>query len=347
MRFFKYFLMMLVSGVCFAGAAFADEDVYVIEENGDSTLRSLFDRQKKTSAEQWEYARQTQNRGQLKKAERRMLFLVRRWPNSKEAPWAARARADMLYARGELTESFSAYQYLVDNYSSRMADYDAVLENQFDIAVKVMNRRRMRWLFGGYRAPEYAVDYFEKIIRNGPQWTKAPETQFMIGRCHQETDDLEQAIAAYGVLGYRYPDSPFAETAAWRRIRCLDALRKEYPNNPETLERMLTATTVFLTNYPQSKHKSEIIGLRNSLYEIKAGQAFNEAAFYAEVPRNSEAAIICYEEMMREYPKSKLVAEAQKRIKELKALQELSTMEVGTLPVRSRPLLGKEAGDEE
>lgn len=318
----NFFLILPVVGLCLGGAVCrADDDTaYVVEEQGRSTWRVLFDKQMPTSAEQWDYARETQNKGWLKKADRRMLYLVRRWPNSKEAPWAQRARADMLYARGDLRVAFNEYQYLIDNYSSRMRDYDSVLESQFEIAVKVMNQRRMRWLFGGYRAPEYAVDYFENVIRNGPQWSRAPEAQFLIGKCHQEADELELAIAAYGVLGYRYPDSPFTEEGAWQQVVCLDKLHREYPNSVEILDRTLTATTVFLSTYPQSEYKGRIIQLRNTLYEVKAGKAFEEAEFYAKVPKKPEAAIIYFERMIAEYPKSKLVPEAHKRIAEIQKL---------------------------
>jgi outer membrane protein assembly factor BamD (BamD/ComL family) len=325
MRFNKYFLLLLAVGLCHGGAVCraAKNPVYVVEEQGRSTWRVLFDKKMETSAKQWDYARETQNKGQLKKADRRMLYLVRRWPNSKEAPWAQRARADMLYARGDLKDAFKEYQYLIDNYSSRMRDYDSVLQSQFDIAVDTMNHRRMRWLFGGYRAPEYAVEYFEDVIRNGPQWPRAQEAQFLIGKAYQESDELELAISAYGVLGYRYPDSTFAEEAAWRQIMCLDKMRKEYPNSLESLERALTATTVFLTLFPKSAHRDEIIQLRNQLYEVKAGKAFDEAAFYAKVPKKPASAIIYYEHMIEEYPKSKLVPEAEKQIAELKRLMAL------------------------
>jgi len=322
MRFYKYFLLLLAGGLSFlAPPGFAeDETAYVVEERGRATFRASFDKRMPTSAEQWDYALETQNKGWLKKADRRMLYLVRRWPNSPEAPWAQRARADMLYSRGKLKDASKEYQYLIDNYSSRMRDYDSVLESQFEIAVDVMNRRRMRWLFGGYRAPEYAVDYFEDVIRNGPQWSRAPEAQFLIGKCHQEANELELAISAYGVLGYRYPDGSFAEEAAWQQIVCLDKLRKEYPNSLEILDRTLTATTVFLSTYPKSANKGRIIQLRNKFYELKAGKVFNEAAFYAKVPKKPEAAIIYYEQMIEEYPKSKLVPEARDRIAEIKGL---------------------------
>ena len=322
MRFRKFFPVWLVACFCLGGAVChaKDKEAYVVEERGRSTWRTAFDKKYPTSEEQWEYARETQNKGRLKKADRRMLYLVRRWPNSKEAPWAQRARADMLYSRGKLKDAFKEYQYLIDNYSSRMLDYDSVLEGQFDISVDVMNRRRMRWMFGGYRAPEYAVDYFEDVIRNGPQWSKAPEAQFLIGQAYQDSKELELAVSAYGVLGYRYPDNPLAEEAAWQRIACLDKLRQEFPNSLEILDRTLTATTVFMGTYPTSKNRGEIIQLRNSLYEVKAQKAFDKAAFYAKIPKKPAAAIICYEQMIEEYPKSKLVPEAQVRIAELKHL---------------------------
>lgn len=329
MRMTKYLQLLLLVAACATHTACVgpkNAEPYVVQEEGRSTWRVLFDKKMPDSAAQWEYARATQNKGQLKKADRRMLYLVRRWPNSKEAPWAQRARADMLYARGDLKEAFEQYQYLIDNYSSRMRDYDSVLESQFKISVDIMNHRRMRWMFGGYRAPEYAVDYFEKVIRNGPQWPRAQEAQFLIGKCHQEAEDLELAISAYGILGYRYPDSPFAEEGAWQQIQCLDLLRAEYPNSLENLDRTLTATTVFLSTFPKSEHRDAIVLLRNELYEVKARKAFDEAAFYAKVPKKPAAAIIYYESMIAEYPKSKLVPLAQERIAELKRLMALPSI---------------------
>jgi outer membrane protein assembly factor BamD (BamD/ComL family) len=290
---------------------------YVAEEKGRATWRTTFDKRMHTPEEQWDYANKLRENGRLKKADRLMLYLVNRWPNSKEAPAAQRARADMFYERGENKKAFEAYQYLIDNYSSRMKDYNSVLEAQFKIAVEFMEKRRMRWLFGGYKSPEYAVDYFEQIIRNGPQWEKATKAQFLIGQAYQRADELENAIAAYGVLLYRYPESPLAEDAAWQRILSLDELRKEYPNNLDILDKIVLATTVFLSTYPETERRDEVIQLRNSLYEVKAQKAFDIGVFYEKVPKNSKAALLSYQKMIEEYPKSRLVPDAQERIAEL------------------------------
>jgi tetratricopeptide (TPR) repeat protein len=186
-----------------------------------------------------------------------------------------------------------------------------------------MNRKRMRWFFGGYRAPEYAVDYFEDVIRNGPQWPRAPEAQFLIGQAYKESGELELAISAYSVLGYRYPDSSFSEEALWNEIVCFEDLNKEYPNSRDVLDRTLTATTVFLSTYPASARKSDVIQLRNRLYEVKAQKSFDEAEFYAKVPKKPQAAIIYYQKMIEEFPKSKLVPEAEKRIAELEVFMNV------------------------
>ncbi|MEA2068725.1 MAG: outer membrane protein assembly factor BamD, partial [Verrucomicrobiota bacterium] len=100
----------------------------------------------------------------------------------------------------------------------------------------------------------------------------------------------------------------------------------------------LTATTVFLSTYPQSKNKSNIIQMRNNLYEVKAGKVFDEAAFYARVPKKPEAAILYYEKMIEEYPKSTLVPYSEERIA---ALRKLLAMPVhARIPnaPRSKPL---------
>ncbi|VGO14403.1 hypothetical protein PDESU_02964 [Pontiella desulfatans] len=313
-------------------------EVYVIEDQGKTTWRATLDKKMDTPSEQWAHACKTRDKGFRKKADRQMLYLFRRWPNSKEAPRAARARADMLFERKKWKDAFNAYQYLISNYSGQMSNYDSALERQFQVAVKVMNRRRLRWILGGYRAPEYAIEYFEEVIRNGPQWERAPEAQFMIGKCSQDAKDYELAISAYGVLGYRYPESDYAEEAAWQQIDCLVKLRKQFPANSDVLDRTLVATTVYLSSFPSSKRRSDIIQMRNELYEVKAGRVFNEAAFYAKVPKEPEAAIIYYEKMIEEYPKSQLVPDAEERIAELRAFLALPIKARTPNAPRSKPL---------
>lgn len=314
-----YVLFCMLLGVL---PVLANNQAYVVEDKGRFVMRTLLDRKEDSAQEQMAYATKLRETGHLRKAGRAYYYLVRHWPNSDEAPISQRARADIFMERNNLKDAFKAYQYLIDNYAGRMKDYHEVIEKQFEIADTLMNRRRMRWIFGGFRSPEYAVEYFEDVISNAPQSYRAAEAQYKIGEAHMEADELEEAIMAFGELGYRYPNSEFAELAHWKKIVCYESLYKDMPYSLDVLDEMLTASTVFLTTYPKSEYREQVIELRNRLYEVKAKRAFDEAAFYQKVPKKMDAAKLCFEQMIEEYPKSKLVPEAQERIAELERLIE-------------------------
>ena len=65
---------------------------------------------------------------------------------------------------------------------------------------------------------------------------------------------------------------------------------------------------------------------------------FDEAAFYARVPKEPEAAIIYYKKLMDEYPKSKLVPYAAERIAALEVLLAMPIKARTADAPRSKPL---------
>ena len=134
------------------------------------------------------------------------------------------------------------------------------------------------------------------------------------GECNQKSDAFEEAISAYVELTLRYPNHALAEEAAWRRIECLKALRKKYPVRPNVLNRILTATTVYLSTYPDAERRGEIILLRNELYEFQSKQLLDQGLFYERVPKNPIAALRLYESVMEQYPKSQHVVAAKARV---------------------------------
>lgn len=308
---------VVLSGCASKGAA------YTVVEKGSGSLRSTFDKKMSTPEDQFKYAQLTWDSGSLRKAERQMLYLVRRWPSSKEAPEAARARADILFERGYTEKAFDAYQFLIDNYSGRMKGYDEVLEKQFIIAKKIMDRRRFRWIFGGYTTPEESIEYFETMIRNGPQSEHAAEAQFLIGQCYQSEKEYELAIVSYQILGYRYPDSAYAEEAAWQQVQCLLLLHQKYPRNPDLRERLLTMTDLFNALFPDSKYIEPIKKTRNDLYQTSADAVYDIGQFYSKIAKKPESAILYNEALKKEYPFSERAPEAEQQITTLKS--KLST----------------------
>lgn len=315
MRFCFILIMgMLVSVWPVSAALFGGSEAYLEKEEGARGLGALFSGAEDTSAAQWSVAQQKMDEKKYRSAERILKALYERWPNSLEAPEAVVAHAEILKKRKKWDDAFKLYQYVIDNYSNRLKGYSDVLNGQFELAMSVMEMRRMTFLFGGYQVPEMAIPYFEAIIINGPQWEKAAEAMMMVGECNQKSDAFEEAISAYVELTLRYPNHALAEEAAWRRIECLKALREKYPVSPNILKRILTATTVYLSTYPDAERRGAIILLRNELYEFQSKQLLDQGRFYERVAKNPLAALRSYESVMELYPKSQHVVVAQARI---------------------------------
>jgi outer membrane protein assembly factor BamD (BamD/ComL family) len=303
-----------------SAALFESRDAYLEKEEGQRGFGALFLGAENTSAAQWSAAQEELDQKKYRSAERLLQALYERWPNSLEAPEAVVAHAESLKKRKKWGDAFTVYQYAIDNYANRLKAYSDVLNGQFELAVEVMEQRRMRFIFGGYQMPEMAIPYFEAVILNGPQWERAPEAMMMVGECNQKSDAYEEAISAYFELTLRYPNHVLAEEAAWRRIECLQALREEYPVSPSVLNRILTATTLYLSTYPNTERRGAIVLLRNELYEFQAEQVLDQGRFYEQVAKNPLAALHTYESLLELYPKSEHVEAAQARVD---ALHEL------------------------
>ncbi len=248
-----------------------------------------------TPEQHWDYAASLRDEGKTEDAARQFDILVKRWPDSPEAPAARRAAADLYFAAGEYEDAFESYEELVSRYFNRIRNYDEVLERQWTLARRVLNRRRMGWLFGGYRAPKQAVPYMQSILRAAPQWERAPEIQYTIGEAWRESGDADMAIAAYSAVEYRYPDSPFAERAAFAKLNVLYDWVEKTPYSVELREQAQLAAALFNSLYPDSEHRATVRAIERDLQRRALRHNREIAAFYADTPEGpKEKAVRIY-----------------------------------------------------
>lgn len=258
--------------------------------------------------------------GKTKAAGKAYRSLVLTWPRAVQAAPAQLRFAETLEKRGELEDSFAAYEVLLDRYVGSF-DYEAVIAAQFAIAKEMMEERRGSFLmFGGWKAPERAIPMFESILKNAPRWSGAAEAQFLTGVANEQIDELELAIVAYMAVQHRYPDSEFAAKAARGRVKALNRLADESPNDEEALEQAYAAAVLFLQGFPKSDHADEVTGWRDELLRRRAKMAYDKGAFYEKVARKPAAAIQAYENFARLYPTSEWAPVAQARIAALRPL---------------------------
>lgn len=299
--------------------------------------------------EHWDYALGLQEQGDTSAARRQFEILVKRWPDSPEAAAAQRAVADLYYEQGKPAKAFAAYETLVSRYYASVKNYSGVLERQYDIAAQEMDRKRMKWLFGGYRAPERAVPLFESIIRSAPQWERAAEMQFMIGEAYRKTGALEQAIVSYASVEYRYPDSAFAEKAAFAKIECLRELVRETPYSVDIREQAELSVSLFPELYAGSPHLDEVQVFGAELRELAAQHEFEIGAFYEEQPEtpNPEAAAIYYEKADTLYAGTEPAMKADGRLHVLFPSAEPAAAEETVAPAAETVEEGAAATEEE
>lgn len=268
-----------------------------------------------TVQEHLTYAQSLREKGRLTKARKQFSILVKRWPDQAEAVSAKQAVAEIYHEQGKNKKAFTAYEELVKQYYTAITDYHAILEQQSAIAIDEMNRKRMRWLFGGYRAPTRAVPFFESIVQNAPQWERAPEMQYKIGEAYQQNDELDLAVVAYSIVEYRYPDSPFAEKAAVSKMESYRELVASTPYSEEIREQAQLSTGLFCEIYTNSPHLSAAQAFCAELRELSAKHSYETGRFYERIPRppKYESAEIYYKKASEQYEGTEYAEKADLR----------------------------------
>ncbi|HKL20992.1 MAG TPA: tetratricopeptide repeat protein, partial [Tichowtungia sp.] len=292
--------------------------------------------------------------GRLTAARKQFDILVKRWPESPQTADALQALGAIYFKQGENEKAFETYEKLIKSYYTGLTDYDQVLENQYAIAKREMNRKRMKLLFGGYSAPERAIPYLKSIIKNAPQWKRAPEIQFEIGEAYRANKQYTEAIAAYSTLEYRYPDSSFAEKAAFAKIQSLQVLVEKTPYSVDLREDAQLAVEIFSAGYPESAYRDEVARFKSDLAERAAKNDFETARFYERVPDpvKKEAALVYYKKVVDEHPDTDYAARAKVRLKVLQPQErpsepEMHEVEKENAQVDRGPLPDRMVEDEE
>jgi outer membrane protein assembly factor BamD (BamD/ComL family) len=273
---------------------------------------------KQTDSDQEKFAYALYQAGRLRRAANAYQALVYAWPDSRKAAPAQLALAKIQQKRGQYEDAFDEYQYLIDNYPGQF-NYAEVLEFQFQIASYLMHARTGQFLIlPGFQSPERALPLFEKIIRNAPSWGKAPLAQFNIARIHEMNDNLEEAVTAYELLQNRYQSSPWAGQASFREAYSLFRLSDQRKNDENALNAARAALVDFIRSYPASPDVGQAETYLRTLNTRLTTMAFERALFYDRQSRRPEAALLAYEDFLKNFPASEQAATAQQRIEQLR-----------------------------
>jgi outer membrane protein assembly factor BamD (BamD/ComL family) len=269
-----------------------------------------------TPQKQLEYALRLVSEGRQAAAMKQYLALVCTWHDTPEAAKAQLAYATILEQRGRYVRAFDEFQYLMDHYVG-LFPYEDVLSHQFQIANHMMTRREKGSFRDKWSSPDEALPMFDKIVQNAPNWQQSPDAQFFQGVINENKKDYDLAIAAYEKVEHRYPSSPLAEDAAFRRAHCLYQMAKASPRDETSCRNALSALAAFRRDHPASSSSASVQALLDELNEHLADSYYQRALYYDRIAKRPRAALIAYSDFLKKFPSSRLAEKAAERVETL------------------------------
>lgn len=248
------------------------------------------------------------------------------WPLSDYSAEALFIRARAEEGRDHLNRAFTFYQELIEDYP-KSGLYEPALERQFEIANEFLDGRRVR-LFGAiptFSSMNKTVEYFEKVIENGPYSSVAPRAQLRIGEAYEKKKRFDMASDAYLLAIDRYSDRPEVEADArfllgeslFRQARAAEF-------DQSVTKNAIKAFDDFIALFPFDERVETARERVATLSNQRGKGAFLTARYY-EKRGEIDGALVYYNEALSLAPEGDYAERAQAKIRELQEQQNSST----------------------
>ncbi|MEY2487855.1 MAG: outer membrane protein assembly factor BamD [Verrucomicrobiota bacterium] len=261
---------------------------------------------------------EAESRGNLHRAIKAYRSLVRKHPKDSLAPGAGFRAAELLEAVHDYLTAAGAYRHIVEAYPAS-PHFDQAIEAQFRIGEMYLNGRKVK-LFGlSVSDPlERSVEIFAAIIRTAPYGKYTARAQFDIGLAREKEKITDAALSAYQAVVDKFPNDPVTPSAQYQIGYIWLTAAKTGTKDLDATDRARTAFQDFLFRFPNSEKAPQARANLELLSKKKTSTAFDIAKFY-DKQKHYRAAVIYYNEVIRQQPGSTESEKAKKRIDQIKA----------------------------
>ena len=261
---------------------------------------------------------EAENRHNFRRAIKAYKNLVRRYPKDALAVGAAFRAAELLEQVHDYLTAAGAYRHLVEAYPSS-PHFDEAIEGQFRIGEMYLNGKKIK-LFGlSVSDPlERAIEIFAAIIRTAPYGKYTARAQFDIGLAREKQKVTDAAITAYQAVVDKFPNDPVAPSAQYQIGYIWMTAAKAGTKDLEATLKARTAFQDFLFRFPNSEKAAQARAYLEALSHKQTNTAFDIAKFY-DKQRHYRAAVIYYNEVIRQQPGSSESEKAKRRIEQIKS----------------------------
>jgi outer membrane protein assembly factor BamD len=257
--------------------------------------------------------------GDSKRAIKAYTKIVRRYPHDRTAPEASYRIGEIQEQRADYLHAAGAYRLLVEQYpqSPRFAE---AIEGQFRIGELYLAGNKKRKVLGVTISNmlDAAVEIFASIVRTAPYGKYTARAQFGIGRAREKQGQADAAIAAYEAVIEKFPNEPVAADAQYQIGYLWYAAARAGTKDPNAVTRAKVGFQDFLFRYPHSEKAPQARENLTRLENKATSDSFGIAKYY-DKQKNYRAAVIYYNDVIRQQPGSVHGDEAKRRIDQLRS----------------------------
>lgn len=277
------------------------------EERMSGTAQQLFDT-----------AQKAENSGNYSRAMKAYRAIVRKYPKDALAAGSAFRYAQLQEKVGDPLRAAAAYRVLVEQYP-KSPHFDEAIEAQFRIGEMYMNGKKIK-LFGiPIKASlDKSIEIFAGIVRSAPYGRYTARAQFNIGRATEKQGNAESAVAAYQAVVEKFPDDPLAADAQYQIGYLWQRSAQSGVKDAKATKNAQIGFQDFLYRYPKSEKAAQAKENLAKLEQRQTTNSFKVAKFYDKA-KSYRAAVIYYNDVLRQMPGSQEAEQAKKRIAQLRA----------------------------
>ncbi len=269
------------------------------------------------AAELFQIGQTAEKEGDAKRAVKAYKSLVKRHPKDALAAGALFRAAELQEQRHDYLRAAESFRQLVEKYPGN-PNFDEAIEAQFRIGEIYLTGKKLRILgIPVANSLEHAVTIFASVVRTAPYGKYTARAQFDIGLAREKQGANDPAIEAYQAVVDKFPNEPIAVDAQYQIGYIWFHAARTGTKDMAAAGNAKTAFQDFLFHYPNSEKAAQARDNLNQLEQKQTSSSFEVAKFY-DKQKYYRAAVIYYNEVIRQQPGSTESDRAKKRIDELR-----------------------------
>jgi outer membrane protein assembly factor BamD len=270
------------------------------------------------AAELFQIGETAEKEGNAKRAIKAYKSLVKRYPKDILAPGALYRSAQLQEQLHDYTPAAASFGQLVEKYPGS-PHFEEAIEAQFRIGEIYLNGKKLKVLgIPVASALDRAVTIFANVVRTAPYGRYTARAQFDIGLAREKQGANDAALQAYQAVVDKFPNEPVAVDAQYQMGYIWFTAAQTGTKDAAASANAKTAFQDFLFHYPKSEKAAQARANLDILEHKQTANSYKVAKFY-DKQKYYRAAVIYYNEVIRQQPGSEESNEAKKRIDQLRA----------------------------